>query len=69
MRRKSWRVIVSPEEGQLLPPIHYASRQTALKGAVWHADHHPHAHVRVQRYDPVAGRYVGYTETRGTAER
>lgn len=59
-RDRPWRVVVGDTQ-----PIYYRSRYTALKGAVWYADHYPADRVRVQRYDPGAQRFVGYTETRG----
>jgi len=68
-RRKDYRVVVTFPDDTGMPPIHYATAHTAIKGAIWYADHHPSSHVRVQRYDASTARYVGVTETKGAARR
>ena len=67
-RRRDFRVVVALPTREL-PAVHYASRASAIRGAVWHARSHPHAVIKVQRFDHVAGKYVGVTQTVGEALR
>lgn len=64
-RRNDWKLTITLSDGRTLPVVNYASRPTAIRGAINYARMHPTSTCDLTRFDYLAGSFVGYTRAQG----